>query len=140
MGTLMHANELEKLQPHTPSPVDDNLLPQWPFLGWTVQDIVHFALERLNGSDFSPANMVILDEQTNQDSTAMLLAYDYLTKHNELKDSATPDDYLLVRSDFESAIVTLKTIETACGGVEQIDTNYRGFDGVLRISIRDQQQ
>jgi len=47
-------------------------------------------------------------------------------------------EYVQVRSDFESAVVVLKTVETGCGDVEgQLSTRYSGSDGVLRISMRD---
>lgn len=45
-------------------------------------------------------------------------------------------DFMQTGADFESAVVTPKTIEIGCGGADcQLDTNYVGYDGVLRISV-----
>lgn len=47
-------------------------------------------------------------------------------------------DYVRARSDFESAVLVLKTIEIGCGDVDaQLSTEYAGSDGVLRVSVRD---
>ncbi|KAH0445800.1 hypothetical protein KCU90_g144, partial [Aureobasidium melanogenum] len=84
----------------------------------------------LNNTDLSPTNLIILDDVTIQNDTCLLLWKDPL--------SDDPWSYVQVRSDFESAIVVLKTIETGCGDTDtQLDTKYEGSDGVLRISVRD---
>lgn len=61
---------------------------------------------------------------------------------------AAPDDpnvsmddegnWLRERSDFERSLASLMTTETGWGGNEyQLDTGYEGFDGVLRMAVRD---
>lgn len=74
--------------------------------------------------------MVILDQQTNKDSTCLLLSFNELDKD--------PHNYMQVQVDFESAIVVLKTIEIGLGNANsRLSMEYKGSDGVLRISVRD---
>lgn len=50
-------------------------------------------------------------------------------------------DWWLVRSDFESSLVSLMTIAMAVGGNDDhLDTDYEGFDGLMRVSVRDAAQ
>ncbi|GAB7344757.1 hypothetical protein MBLNU457_3227t2 [Dothideomycetes sp. NU457] len=133
MGTLMHTTDIAALRPQTQAPVDPALLTHLPFLGWNPGQIISFAHEHLDGSFFSSTNMVILDERTNRDMTCLVLS------QNELNDN-DPRDYIQVRSDFESSITSLMTIEMACGGSDMLDTYYEGSDGVLRISVRDKKR
>lgn len=107
-----------------------NFLYIWPFLDYTLDQIIDFAIAEFNGSDLSPINLVILDERTNDYQTCLSLL------KNEANEEAI--EYVQVRSDFESAVVVLKTVETGCGDVGgQLSTRYSGSDGVLRISMRD---
>lgn len=129
-STLMSSRDISLIRPRTEAPVDDDLLKPWPYEGFSTQQIVDFAIQQLNDTDLSPTNMVILDDTTNQDDTCLLLSRDPL--------SDDPQGYVQVRSDLESAVVVLKTIETGCGDADtQLDTKYKGSDGVLRISVRD---
>jgi len=129
----MHSDDITVLEPRTEPPVEDRFLQQWPFLGFQPSQVVDFALRRLHQTDLSPTNIIILDERSNEDSTCLLLSW------NELSDDA--HDFVQTRSDFQSAIVTLKTIETGCGDADgQLSTNYPGSDEVLRISVRDRRQ
>ena len=129
----MHSDDITVLEPKTESPVEDRLLQNWPFLGFQPSQVVDFALRHLHQTDLSPTNMIILDERSNEDSTCLLLS------RNELIDDA--HDFMQTRSDFESAVVTLKTIETGCGDADgQLSTIYPGSDGVLRIAVRDRRQ
>ncbi|CAD0087201.1 unnamed protein product [Aureobasidium mustum] len=129
-STLMSSEDISSINPRTEAPVNDDLLETWPFEGSSVQQIIDFAIQHLNNTDLSPTNMVILDDITNRDDTCLLLSKDPF--------SDDPREYMQIRSDFESAIVALKTIETGCGGADtQLDTQYPGSDGVLRISVRD---
>lgn len=112
--------------------MNNDLLESWPFEGFSVQQIIDFAIQHLNNTDLSPTNMVILDDITNQDDTCLLLSKDPF--------SNDPQAYVKVRSDFESAVVCLATIEIGCGDADtQLDTNYEGSDGVSRISVRDKE-
>lgn len=127
----MHTTDLAAIRPQTQAPVDPALLTHLPFLGFSTDRIISFAQQYLDESPFSPKNMIILDERTNRDKTCLVIASD------ELSDNY-PHDYLQVRSDFESSITSLMTIEMACGGTQDhLDTNYDGSDGILRISVRD---
>ncbi|KEQ91839.1 hypothetical protein AUEXF2481DRAFT_454699 [Aureobasidium subglaciale EXF-2481] len=129
-STLMTSRDITAIRPRTESPVDDGLINDWPFQGLNVEQIMDFVIQHLDQTDLSPTNLVILDNRTNQDSTCLLLS------RNELSDD--PLAYIQVRSDFESAIVVLGTIEIGCGGADvQLSTEYPGSDGVLRVSMRD---
>lgn len=124
----MHTTDIASLHPQTRAPVDLVLLVHLPFLGCNIDQIISFAHEHLHGTLYSPTNMIILDERTNRDMSCLLLS------RNELNDN-DPRDYVRVRSDLESSIVSLMTIETGCGGTDMLDTNHEGSDGVLRISV-----
>ena len=125
----MSSTDILTLQRRTQAPVDTASLQELPFLGYDIKQIIAFAHDQLHLSDISPTNMIILDEQSNKDSTCIVLS------HNQLSDD--PWDFVKTRSDFESSIISLKTIETGCGGTDQLDTDYEGSDGILRISVRD---
>lgn len=129
-STFMTSRDVSSIRPRTEALVDEDLLKDWPWEGSSVQQIIDFALQYLNNTDLSPTNMVVFDDITNQDDTCLILSKDPF--------SNDPRTYVQVRSDFESAVVALKTIETGCGDADtQLDTNYEGSDGVLRISVRD---
>lgn len=126
----MTSRDVSSIKSRTEAPVDDNLLRTWPFEGCSAEEIIDFAIQHLDNTDLSPTNLVVLDACTNQDNTCLLLSKDSLIDD--------PQSYIQERSDFESAVVVLKTIETGCGDADsQLDTQYPGSDGVLRISVRD---
>lgn len=126
----MSSRDISSTKPRTEAPVDDDMLKNWPFEGSSVEQIIDFAIQHLNLTDLSPTNMVVLDDITNQDNTCLLVSKDPLS--DDMR------SYVQVRSDFESAVVALKTIETGCGDADtQLDTQYPDSDGVLRISVRD---
>ena len=128
-STLMHTDDVNLIQARTTSPVDEQCTRHWPFVGFNTSQVIDFAMQHLDRTDLSPANMVVLDERSNEDQTCILLS------RNTLSDDGR--DYVQVRADFESAVIVLKTIETGCGdGDSQLDMNYAGFDGVLRISVQ----
>lgn len=126
----MSSRDIHSVTPRTEAPVDDDLLKTWPFEGLSGELIIDFAIQHLNNTDLSPTNMIVLDGITNQDDTCLLLSKDALSDDSQ--------SYVQVRSDFESAVVALRSIETGCGDADsQLDTQYPGSDGVLRISVRD---
>ena len=129
-STFMSSRLVSSTTPRTKSPVNKNLLHDWPFERLNVHRILDFAIQHLDNTEFSPTNVIIMDDRTNQDSTCLLLS------RNPLSDD--PYDYLQVRSDFGSAVVVLRSIEVGCAGADtQFSTNYSGFDGILRISVRE---
>jgi hypothetical protein len=128
-STLMTSGDVALVEPRTEPPVEGRLLLSWPFLGYSPNQIIDFARRRLHRTYLSPTNIVILDQRSSEDMTCLLLS------RNVLSEDAR--DFVQRRADFESSVVILKTIETGCGGTEQLDTNYIGYDGVLRISVRD---
>lgn len=129
-STLMHSADIAALESRTEPPVAHRLVQNWPFLQFQLSQVIDFALQHLDQTLLSPTNMIVLDERSNEDSTCLLLS------RNELSNDA--HSFMQARSDFESAVVTLKTIETGCGGADsQLITDYPGSDGVLRISARD---
>lgn len=124
------SRDISAIKPRTEAPVDDDMLKDWPFEGSSIHQIIDFAMQHLDNADLSPTNVVVLDDITNRDDTCLLLSKDTL--------SDDPRDYVQVRSDFESAVVVGKTIETGCGDADtQLNTQYPGSDGVLRMSVRD---
>ncbi|KEQ60398.1 uncharacterized protein M437DRAFT_77470 [Aureobasidium melanogenum CBS 110374] len=129
-STLMLSRDISLIKSRTEAPVDDGLLGTWPFERFSVQQIIDFAIQHLNNTDLSPTKMLVLDDITYQSNTCVLLSKNTLTDD--------PQSYIQVCSDFESSLVVLKTIETGCGDADsQLDTQYPGSDGVLRISVRD---
>ena len=128
-STLMYTDEVNLIEARTTSPVDERFTRHWPFIGFNTSQIIEYAMQHLDRTNLSPTNIVVLDERSNEDQTCIVLS------QNVLSDDAR--DYVQVRADFESAVIVLKTIETGCGGADsQLDTNYAGFDGVLRISVQ----
>lgn len=128
----MHSDQVSLIQARTSSPVDEQLTRHWPFFGFDLSQVIDFTVNNLDQTYLSPTNIIVLDERSNQDSTCILLS------RNPLSDDAR--DYMEVRADFESSVVTLKTIDTGCGGADsQLYTNYPSFDGVLRMSVRDRE-
>ena len=127
----MHSDQVSLIQARTSSPVDEQLIRHWPFSGFDLSQVIDFTVHNLDQTYLSPTNIIILDQRSNEDSTCILLS------RNPLSDDA--HDYIQVRADFdESSVVTLKTIDTGCGGADsQLYTNYPSFDGVLRMSVRD---
>ena len=113
----------------TAPPISGDVLDNNPFLGWTASRLIKWAQEHLEGGGLSAHRFVILDKHTAEDDTCLLVA--------EGDDSSISDNWCLVRSDFETSLVTLETIEMAVGGNEHLDTDYVGFDGVLRMSVKD---
>lgn len=129
----MYSDDVALVETRTEPPVANRLLLNWPFLGYSSDQVIEFARRRLHQTYLSPTNIIILDERSNRDMTCLLLSQDVFSEDAR--------DFVQTRADFESAVVTLKTIETGCGGADcQLDTNYVGYDGVLRISVRDQEQ
>jgi hypothetical protein len=62
--------------------------------------------------------------------TYLLLSRDELSEH--------VDNFVQTRADFESAVITLRTVKEDCGDADgQFYTNYNGSNGVLRISVCD---
>lgn len=130
MGYIMTSTTVpESLQAGTVGPVDDNDLQSNPFVKWTTDQIISWAQRNLLRTDLSPRHMVILDQRTVEDATCLLVSH---------KDQANEDgEWQIVRSDFETSIVSLMTKEMAVGGDEVLDTNYPGYDGVLRMEVKD---
>lgn len=115
--------------PGTATPVNSNALDTNPFLDWTPDQILSWAEKNFKDTGLSNRNIVILDERTNDDYTCLLAApWDFPDDHK---------DRLLVRSDFESSVVSLMTIEMGCGGDDVVDADghYRREDGVLRMGV-----
>lgn len=108
-----------------------------PFLDGDVVEIREWARKTLDGTLISPRNMIVLDQQTVDDGESCLL----ISLRGFPKKDVEGDlekHYQILRSDFESSVVGLKTKETACGGDEQLDADYEGFDGILRNQVRNE--
>ncbi|THV71443.1 hypothetical protein D6D28_04432, partial [Aureobasidium pullulans] len=67
------SRDISSLAPRTITPIPDHFLCIWPFLDYTLDQIIDFAIAELNGSDLSPINLIILDERTNDDQTCLSL-------------------------------------------------------------------
>lgn len=116
----------------TKPPVDENDLKSNPFNGRSTEEIIQWAQDHLKHSGLSTDNLVLLDERTRQDDTCLLVS------ERELPDDKS-DKWLMVRSDFESSIISLMTKETGVGGDDHLDTEYDGSDGVLRNRIKNRE-
>lgn len=82
--------------------------------------------------------MIILDDQTAQDGrSCLLISLTELPEADE-EEGNLGQHYQIVRSDFESSVVCLKTKETGCGGDEQLEGDYEGLDAILRNRFRDE--
>ena len=122
----MTPDDVALIDTRTDSPVTNRVVLNWPFLGYSSDQVIEFARRRFHQTNLSPTNIINSDERSNQDMTRLLLSQDVL--------SDDLHDFVQTRADFESAVVALKTIETGCGAADgQLDTNYIGYDGVLRI-------
>lgn len=116
----------------TKPPVDEDDLKSNPFNGRSTEEIIQWAQDHLKHSGLSTDNLVLLDERTRQDDTCLLVS------ERELPDDKS-DKWLMVRSDFESSIISLMTKETGVGGDDHLDTEYDGSDGVLRNRIKNRE-
>lgn len=115
--------------PGTTTPVSEEALTTNHFLHWTPDEVREWAKENLEETGLSNTNIVILDRRTNEDHTCFLAT--------EWAFPEAHDDRLLVRSDFESSIVSLMTIEMGCGDESHVSIDYEGSDGILRYKVRD---
>jgi hypothetical protein len=132
-ATLMHSEDIAVIKPGTEPPVEDRFLQSWPFLGFSPSKVIDFAQQNLHLSDLSPENSIILNERSNLDATCLLLSRNVSGEHAH--------DFVQTRADFESAVITLRTIEIGCGYADsQLSTDYPGYDGVLRISMQGHRQ
>ncbi|CAD0107163.1 unnamed protein product [Aureobasidium uvarum] len=103
-ATLVTSKEISAITSETVSPVPSHHVQASPFLGYFSLQIIEFTIERLDGTDLSPTNMIILDERTNNDRTCLLLPKDEMRNDTRA--------YMQVRSDVESSVIALKTVET----------------------------
>jgi hypothetical protein len=132
-STLMHSDNIAVVKPRTEPSVEDRFLQSWPFLRFSPDQVIDFAQQHLNLSEFSPENLIILDERSNQDATCLLLSRNV--------PGQDAHDFVQMRADFESAVVMLKTIENRCGDADsQLSTDHAGSDGVLRILVQRHEQ
>lgn len=136
MGYLIVSENVpDQVDQHTTeTPVDRNALDENPFQHMSTNEIVAWAEEHLPRSGLSAENLIILDERSAEDETCTLVSL------QDLPDDELPSGFgkwRIVRSDFESSIISLMVKETGVGGDDHLDTEYEGSDGVLRISVRD---
>lgn len=136
MGYLMVSNMVpDQVDQHTTKPpVDKNVLDENPFQHMTTIEIVAWAENNLRRSGLSADNMIILDDRTAGDETCILVSL------LDLPDDELPSGFgkwKIVRSDFESSIISLTVKETGVGGDDHLDTDYEGSDGVLRIGVKN---
>ncbi|CAK4034144.1 Hypothetical predicted protein [Lecanosticta acicola] len=121
----------------TAPPVDGNGIEHNPFKDMSTEDLIEWAQKNLGRSGLSKDNMVILDDLTAQDETCILVSLKDLPD-DELPDGM--DKWIIIRSDFESSIISLMTKETGVGGDDHLDTDYEGSDGVLRNTIKNRER
>ena len=119
----------ETLDTGTAPPVDKDVLASNPFLNWTREQVVAWTDDNLEETALSIENYIILDQRTNDDATCLLITRKEFPEETE--------ERLFVRSDFESSVVSLMTIEMGSGGADHLDTDYEGSDGVLRMAVRN---
>lgn len=136
MGYLMVSNEVpDQVDQHTTTPpIDKDALDSNPFQNMSTNEIIAWAEANLPHSGLSTDNMIILDGRTAEDETCILVSLRDLPDE-EL--SSGFGKWKVVRSDFESSIISLMVKETGVGGDDHLDTDYEGSDGVLRTGVRD---
>jgi hypothetical protein len=107
--------------------VKENL--QYPFLGWSLADLVKFAWQFDSEQGICQAEFVILDEQTLRDKTAVLVT------PSEMSDDMENGPRLTARSDFRSSLITLNVKSLGVGGDEPWEQAANG--SVIRIYGED---
>lgn len=122
-------------------PIDEQVLRNNPFLDKTATEVIDWAQSNLH-SECGLINdqVVILDDRTAQDKTCLLLS---LKEHYIIEfanceiipgPKEAPDAWIVIRSDFQSSIVTIMTKATGVGGDDHFEAlGGEGHDGVLRI-------
>jgi hypothetical protein len=122
-------------------PIDEQALEDNPFLDKTVPEVIDWAQSHFHPkSGLLDKQVIILDDRTAQDKTCLLLSLKegYIIEFANRKKipgpKEAPDAWIVIRSDFESSIVTIMTKATSVGGDDHFEPlQEEGHDGVLRI-------
>lgn len=70
----MTSGDVALVEPRTKPPVEGRLLLSWPFLGYSLNQIIDFARRRLHRTYLSPTDIIVLDQRSNEDMTCLLLS------------------------------------------------------------------
>lgn len=132
LGALMTSFVATEVQSPAVLPIHAPL--EYPFDGQTQQQIIDYAQSHLDGSDLSSRNLVILDTRSMIDLTCLLISL------SEESEPFGPVKRQILRSDFESSLISLNAKEMGCAGDDMLETDYEGFDGILRGRIKDEAQ
>ena len=125
----------------TTCPIDEHALEDNPFLDKTIADVIDWAQSHLHPeSGLLNNQLIILDDRTAQDKTCLLLSLrehyilEFASRRTIPGPKEAPDAWIVIRSDFESSIVTIMTKATGVGGDDHFEPlQEEGHDGVLRI-------
>ncbi|KAF2125241.1 hypothetical protein P153DRAFT_378741 [Dothidotthia symphoricarpi CBS 119687] len=99
IAILVDTLDITKLTKPTHAPVKEDI--EYPFLGWNLDDLVEFASQLDRGKGLIDTEFVILDEQTLQDKTVVLVT------PQEMYDGIGDAPRLTARSDVQSSLITL---------------------------------
>ncbi|QIW99601.1 hypothetical protein AMS68_005119 [Peltaster fructicola] len=122
-------------------PIDEQALQDNPFLNKTTTEVIDWAQSNLHPEcGLLNDQVVILDDRTAQDKTCLLLSLkehyiiEFANRKTVPGPEEAPDAWIVIRSDFQSSIVTIMTKATGVGGDDHFEPLGReGHDGVLRI-------
>ncbi|RYP11734.1 hypothetical protein DL765_007630 [Monosporascus sp. GIB2] len=123
ISVLVNTLDVAALNEPTRAPVGQPT--SYPFRDWSAEDVAKFAQEHFDRArqGIVPGHLVILDEQTMDDKTCLLVT---------LKEGREAEgELLIVRADFRSSLVLLNVKAMGVGGdghFETVDT-----DGVIRL-------
>ena len=95
----------------------------WPFKGYSIDQLQGHLRENFEQRHINPIVMAVLDVQTMQDKTCLLVS--------EWESEPRAGERLTVRSDFRSALVTMNSKNMAVAGDELFETTEA--DGVIRL-------
>lgn len=94
-----------------------------PFIGASVDEVRQFAINHFDGENISSSNIVVLDQETLESSTCLLVTPKDFPEHE--------GEYRTVRSEFGQSLSILNAIEFGCAGEDMIGRHVAA-DGVVR--------
>ncbi|EDU47186.1 hypothetical protein PtrSN002B_002215 [Pyrenophora tritici-repentis] len=111
IAILVDTTDINQLTEPTRPPVKEKL--QYPFLNWSLDDLVNFARQfDRTAHGIIDTEFVILDEQTLKDKTVVLVT------PSEMSNDIETAPRLTARSDFRSSLITLNVKSIGVGGDE----------------------
>ncbi|CZT19462.1 uncharacterized protein RCC_05313 [Ramularia collo-cygni] len=137
----MTSNGLPKVpgESATTCPIDEQALKDNPFLNKTVAQVIDWAQTHLHPERSLLINdqAIILDDRTARDRTCLLVSAKECCREPIPGLKEAPDAWIMIRSDFESSIVTIMAKATGVAGDDHFEPlRKEGHDGVV-LRIRE---